>query len=183
MTTSLWTAHPDCPEHIKTEFETRIRSFPSSFLSAPTAGEVFDNPDICQERLQGWILSQGFTIIRKSDNVKTVRPRFEFRCIHHEVDIQNDRQLKKYVKRDEEDRITNRRKQEIININVRNCLYYICLIYKQVNKRDSSVFDFVLSIRHNIYIYLMIINLLRYKKKYIKTFFKYLFTIELNKSF
>ena len=110
MTTSLWTAHPDCPEHIKTELETCVRSFPSSFLSVPTAGEVFDNPDVCQERLQGWALSQGFVIVRKSGNVKAARLRFEFRCIHHEVDTRNDRQLKKHVERDEEDRITNRRK-------------------------------------------------------------------------
>jgi hypothetical protein len=49
--TVLWTAHPDCPEHVKIKLETRVRSFPPSFLLAPVDGEVFDNADVCQERL------------------------------------------------------------------------------------------------------------------------------------
>jgi hypothetical protein len=61
----LWTAHPDCPEHVKTDLEARVRSLPSS-LNVPVAGEVFDNADICQERLQDWALSQGFAIVRKA---------------------------------------------------------------------------------------------------------------------
>ena len=181
MATSSWTAHPDCPEHIKAELEVRVRSFPPSFLLISTFGEVFDNLDVCQERLQGWALLQGFVIVRTSGNVKTVRPRFEFRCIHREVDILNSRQLKEHVKRDEENRIINRRKQEVTNINVRNCLYCICLIYKQVDKRDSNVFDFVLSIRNNIHTHSMTINVLRYKREYVKTFLEYLFVLKLDK--
>jgi hypothetical protein len=57
---ALWSAHSECPEHVKVELEARVRSFPPSCLLAPVAGEVFDNPDVCQERLQGWALSQGF---------------------------------------------------------------------------------------------------------------------------
>ena len=49
--TSLWTAHLDCPEHVKIELKTRVRSFPPSFLLAPVDGEVFDNVDVCHERL------------------------------------------------------------------------------------------------------------------------------------
>ena len=63
MSAPLWTAHPDCPEHVKRELETRIRSFPPSFLLAPVAGEVFENGDVCKERLQGWALLQGFAIV------------------------------------------------------------------------------------------------------------------------
>ena len=107
MVTLLWTVHPDCPEHIKTELEARVRSFPPSFLLAPIPEEVFDNSDVCQERLQDWTLSQGFVIVRKSDNVKTARPRFEFRCIHHGTNILDTRQLEKYVERDEKNRITS----------------------------------------------------------------------------
>jgi hypothetical protein len=44
--TALWTAHPDCPEVVKIELETRVRSFPPSFLLAPVDGEVFDNEDV-----------------------------------------------------------------------------------------------------------------------------------------
>jgi hypothetical protein len=83
MSAPLWTAHPDCPEHVQKELETRVRSFPPSFLLAPVAGEVFENGDVCKERLQGWALSQGFAFVRKSGSMKSARPRFEFRCIHH----------------------------------------------------------------------------------------------------
>jgi hypothetical protein len=81
MSATLWTAHPDCPEHVKKELETRKRSFPPSFLLAPVAGEVFESGDVCEERLQGWALSQGFAIVRKSGSMKSARSRFEFRCI------------------------------------------------------------------------------------------------------
>jgi hypothetical protein len=49
---SLWTAHPDYPARVKTQLKTRVRSFPPSFLLPPIAGELFVNPDTCQERLQ-----------------------------------------------------------------------------------------------------------------------------------
>jgi hypothetical protein len=48
--------------------------FPPSFLLAPVAGEVFDNPGLCQERPQGWALSQGFAIVRTSGGVKASTP-------------------------------------------------------------------------------------------------------------
>jgi hypothetical protein len=69
MATLLWSPYPDCPEHVKPELEARVRSFPPSFLQALIAGEVFDNSDVCQERLQGWALSQGFAIVRKSGSL------------------------------------------------------------------------------------------------------------------
>jgi hypothetical protein len=50
---ALWSAHPDCPEHVKPELEARVRSLPPSFLLAPEAGEVFESADTCYERLQG----------------------------------------------------------------------------------------------------------------------------------
>jgi hypothetical protein len=107
MATMLWRAHPECPEHVKAELETRVRSFPSSFLLAPVDGELFQNADICQERLQGWALSQGFTIVRKSGSMKQARPRFDFRYIHHGDDTLDTRRLEKHVERDEENRITS----------------------------------------------------------------------------
>jgi hypothetical protein len=61
-----WTAHPDCPKHLKPELEKRVKSLPSSFLVAPETGEVFENANLCQERLQGWELSQVFAVIRTS---------------------------------------------------------------------------------------------------------------------
>jgi hypothetical protein len=99
----------ECPEHVKAELELRVRSLPSSFLVAPVDSEVFENAALCQERLQGWALSQGFAIVRKSGSMKQARPRFDFRCIHHGNDTLDTRRLEKHVKRDEDNRITSRR--------------------------------------------------------------------------
>jgi hypothetical protein len=49
--TALWTAHPDCPEHVKIELKTRVQFFPPSFLLAPVSGKVFKNAYVCQEHL------------------------------------------------------------------------------------------------------------------------------------
>ncbi|KAF7511454.1 hypothetical protein GJ744_004643 [Endocarpon pusillum] len=113
MAMSLWTAHPDCPEHLKPELERRVRSLPSSFLLPPIANEVFDNPNVCYERLQGWALSQGFAIVRTSGSVKQKRPRFEFRCIHHGGETANTRKLEDHVIRDEEGTIISRRCESV----------------------------------------------------------------------
>ena len=53
-------------EHVKADLEARVRSFPPSYLLAPIAGEIFDNVELCKERLQGWALSQGFAIVPPS---------------------------------------------------------------------------------------------------------------------
>jgi hypothetical protein len=53
MATPLWTAHPDCLEHVKFDLEEHVQSFPPSFLLPPVAGEVFENPDVCQAHNEG----------------------------------------------------------------------------------------------------------------------------------
>jgi hypothetical protein len=116
MATLLWTAHPECPEHVKSDLKAHVRSFSPPFLLALVAGEVFDNPDVCKERLQGWALSQGFAIVQKSGSLKSAKPRFEFHYIHHGDKTANTCQLEEHIKRDE-DTITSHRKQEYISIN------------------------------------------------------------------
>lgn len=162
--TALWTAHPDCAEQVKPELETLVRSFPPSFLLPPSAGEVFDNADACQERLQGWALSQGFAVVRTSGSLKQKQPRFEFRCIHHGAETSDTRKLGKHVERDEEGRITSRRKQEATSINARGCHYLVTLSYKQVGKRGSGVFGLVLRVSNDTHSHAMAVNALRYKK-------------------
>jgi hypothetical protein len=75
MASFLWTAHSEFPEHLKKNLEARVRSLPSSYLLRPVAGEVFENSDLCQERLQGWAMSQGFAVVRTSGSLKQARPR------------------------------------------------------------------------------------------------------------
>jgi MULE transposase domain len=182
MATLLWSPHPDCPEHVKPELEARVRSFPPSFLQAPIAGEVFDNPDVCQERLQGWALSQGFAIVRKSGSLQSAKPRFEFRCIHHSNKTANTRQLEDHVERDENDIITSRRKQENTTINARSCPYLVVLSRKQLGRRGSGLFGLVLGVSDDTHSHSMAVNPLRYKKEHVKVLPSFLPALELGKS-
>ena len=180
--TALWTAHPDCLEHVKIELKTRVRSFPPSFLLAPVDGEVFDNADMCQERLQGWALSQGFAVIRTSGSLKQKRPRFKFRYIYYGAETSDTHKLKEHVKRDKEDRIISHHKQKATNINAHSYYYLITLTHKQVKKRGSGVYGLVLRVSNDAHSHTMAVNALRYKKEHIKTLPGFLPTLELDKS-
>ena len=180
--TQLWSAHPECPEHVKADLEARVRSFPPSYLLAPIAGEVFDNLELCKERLQGWALSQGFAIVRTSGSVKRARQRFEFRCIHHGDKTANTRQLEDHVERDEENTITTRRKQEFTNSNARSCLYLVVLSRKQLGRRGSGVFGLVLGVPHDTHSHSMAVNPLRYKREHVQALPSFLPALELGKS-
>jgi hypothetical protein len=63
--TALWTAHLDCPEHVKIELKTRVQSFPPSFPLAPVNDKVFEKADVRQERLLRMGSVAGFR--RRSD--------------------------------------------------------------------------------------------------------------------
>jgi hypothetical protein len=63
MATVPWTAHPHCPTHLRREVEARVRAFPLTFLKEPVSGEVFDNIELCRERLQGFAFTEGFAIV------------------------------------------------------------------------------------------------------------------------
>lgn len=182
MAMLLWTAHPGCPEHVKPELERHVRSLLSFFLLSPVADELFVNADVCQERLQGWALSQGFAIVRTNGNVKQVRPRFDFRCIHHGEDIANTCKLEKHIIKDEKNIVVSRRKQELININVHSCSYLVYLVYKQIGKRRSGKYDFILDISNDVHSHVMAMNPLRYRSEYIKILIGFLSAIELDKS-
>jgi hypothetical protein len=114
--------------------------------------------------------------------MKAARQRFEFCYIYHGDDTLNSRQLKRYVKRDEEDNITSRCKQEATSINARSCSYLIMLLFKQIGRRRSGVYDLVIDIRNDTYIHAMAVNPLRYKKEYIKSLSGFSPALELNKS-
>jgi hypothetical protein len=148
----------------------------------PIAGEVFENPDTCQERLQGWALSQGFAIVRKNGSLKQALPRFDFRCIHHGDGTANTHKLEKHVERNEEDRITSRRKQESTNINARNCSYLVFLSYKQIGQRGTGKYGLVLGVSNDIHSHQMAVNPLRYKREHTMRLPSFLPALELGKS-
>jgi hypothetical protein len=82
MATVSWTAHPDCPAHLRGEVEARVRAFPPAFLKEPVSGEVFDNLELCRERLQGFAFTDGFAIVQKNESMKQAHPRLYFHCIY-----------------------------------------------------------------------------------------------------
>jgi hypothetical protein len=46
-----WTAHLDCPTHVKIGLEACVRSLPASYLTAPVTSKVFKDVQLCRERL------------------------------------------------------------------------------------------------------------------------------------
>jgi hypothetical protein len=114
--------------------------------------------------------------------MKSTRPRFEFRCIHHGDDTVNTRELERHIERDEEDNITSRRKQEATNINARSYPYLIMLVRKQVGQRGSGIYGLVLGIRSDTHSHAIAANPLRYKKEHVKTLPAFLPAMELGKS-
>ena len=162
MATAPWTAHPHCPAHLRGEVEAHVRALPSAFLNEPLSGEVFDNVELCKERLQGFAFAQGFAITQQSGSMKQARPRFDFQCIHHGNSTRNYRKLEEHVERDEEDKITSRRKQEATTINARNCPYLIYLAFKQIGKRGSREFGLVLGVKDSSHSHSMAVNPLVY---------------------
>jgi hypothetical protein len=125
---------------------------------------------------------QGFAIVRKSGSLQLAKPRFEFRCVHHSNKTANTCQLEDHVERDENDIITSRQKQENTIINACSCLYLVVLSRKQLGQHRSSLFRLILGVLDDTYSYLIIVNLLRYKKEYIKVLLSFLLALELNKS-
>lgn len=162
--TTQWSAHPQCPTHLRGEVEAHVRAFPASFLKEPIAGEVFDNVDLCRERLQGFAFAQGFAVVQTSGSIKQARPRFDFQCIHHRDSTRNNRKLEEHIQRDKEKQITTRRTQEATNINARSCPYLVYLAYKQIGKRGSRDFGLILDVKSNAHSHTMAVNPLVYPK-------------------
>ena len=92
-----WSPHPDCPPHLVPILQKAISALPPSFLLEPTDGEVFETKEDCLKRLQGHALSMGFAVVLKSGSLRSERPRFQFRCIHHGTKTLNTRHLEENV--------------------------------------------------------------------------------------
>jgi hypothetical protein len=75
-------------------------------------------------------------VVQKSGSLKSVKQRFEFRCIYYEDKLANTRQIEEYIDRCEEDSTASNRKQEYTTLNVRSCPYFVILSRKQRGRRD-----------------------------------------------
>jgi len=96
------------PEHVKPVWLRQIRTFPTAWLEEPTSDEVFRDKGHCLERLQAWAFTQGFAVVQgKVWADKT--PRWQFKCLQHGKDTQNNRELERRVGKDKEGKIISDR--------------------------------------------------------------------------
>jgi hypothetical protein len=64
-----WEPHLSLDPCLVNEVQRAIESLPPSHLLPPEAGEVFENPEECLERLQNFAMSQGFVVVQRSKEV------------------------------------------------------------------------------------------------------------------
>jgi hypothetical protein len=103
---SAWNAHPACPPDVRVKIERAVRALPAGYLNPPYGGEVFESAEACLRRLQGFVLSKGFAVVKVSGSLSSKRPRIQYKCIHYRKDTRNFRQLEDHTKRDTEGVIT-----------------------------------------------------------------------------
>jgi len=97
--------------HQRSTFDRAVAALPIDFLRYPVTGEVFVSKAECKARLQGFALSQGFTVVvGKSSQDGT--PRAEFLCIHHGIATQNDRGPEDEVEKDSKGKVTSKRQRD-----------------------------------------------------------------------
>jgi len=101
--------------------EDADEAFDSAWLFPPQQGEFFDNPKAYLRRLQGYALSQGFTVVITSSE----KARAQFACIHHSAETRNWRGLEEYIKRDAEGNILSSRKREDTAANAKDCTWEV----------------------------------------------------------
>jgi hypothetical protein len=80
----------DCPSPLpcpppRGEVEARVWAFPPEFLKEPVSGEVFDNLELCRERLQGFAFTEGFAIVQKNGSMKQAHPRFSISIVSTQI--------------------------------------------------------------------------------------------------
>jgi hypothetical protein len=115
----VFVAHALCPPHLRKLVEDAVEAFDSAWLLPPQQGELFDSSKDCLRRLQGYALSRGFAVVTTTSK----KGRAQFACIHHGAETKNWRGLEAHVKRDEDNKISSRRKREETATNARGCTW------------------------------------------------------------
>ena len=94
------------PRHRRSTFDHAVAGLPTD-LSFPVTGKVFGSKAECKAQLQGFALSQGFTVVSKSSQDRT--PKAEFLCIYHGTVTRNNHELEDEVEKESEGKTTNKR--------------------------------------------------------------------------
>jgi hypothetical protein len=110
-----WQAKPGCAEHHRAALERMVNTLPPSYLLVPSSGELFKGLEECNRRLRGYVLAEGFDIIKHGGGTKAI-PSYRFKYIFHGSSTQNHRKLEDHMEKDSEGKITSRRQREATNV-------------------------------------------------------------------
>ena len=160
---SSWQAHPHCPSDARAKLEKAVQALPEAYLAPLCKNEEFETPEACLRRLQGYALSQGFAVVQKSGSMKQKRPRFQYKCIHHGKETQNNRQLELHVERDTEGNLITRRKRDGTYTQQKDCPWEVYLSLRKA-ERGSSRTALLLGITSAEHSHSMAPNPLRYRQ-------------------
>ena len=97
--------------HLKPYYERLVNSFPVAWLKDPATGEEVANLADGERRLRAYAVANGFDVVHTGGGNSKV-PACLFKCIHHGIKTANKRHLEDRVERDEEGKITSRRRRE-----------------------------------------------------------------------
>jgi hypothetical protein len=104
-----------CLEHHRAAVERMVRTLPPAYPLPSCSGEIFEGLEVCNCRLRGYALAEGFDIVRKGGGVKA-NPSFRFRCIFHSSIIQNNRKLEEYIEKDSDSKIVGKHQREAMSV-------------------------------------------------------------------
>ena len=108
LPTMVWHAKPGCPAHRRAPLERAVNALPTEWLETPRTGEVFDGIIECERRLRGYILAEGFDIVRNGSSTKKHLGR-RFFYIFYRTETRNNWGLEDYIERDEKGMIISKR--------------------------------------------------------------------------
>ena len=95
----VWHARPCCSVHHREALERAVNALPIEWLQPPVSGEVFEDIETCDRRMQGFSLAEGFMVVKKGGGSKA-HPGVRYRCKHHGTETLNTRKLSDRVERD-----------------------------------------------------------------------------------
>ena len=115
-----------------------VNTLPIEWLQPPASGEVFDDIKMCDRRLQGFSLAEGFSIVKKGAGTEA-HPGARYRCKHHGIETLNTRKLSDRIERDEKGNIISSRKREMTEVGQADCCFDVAVSWKSIGKRNSGL--------------------------------------------
>ena len=102
---------PRCPPHLRQHLKRLVNGSPASWLSPPIIGEVSETLIEAERRLRGFLLAEGFDVVRTSGDSQRV-PGSTFQYIYDSIKTVNKRNLKKRVIRNSENEVISKSERE-----------------------------------------------------------------------